>query len=301
MTTSISVIIPVYNDAVRIQTALRAVLAQTYPAEAVEIIVVDNNSTDATPQTIRRLQDQHPGRICQLFEGQIQSSYAARNKGIRHASGEILAFTDADCQPAPDWLENGVSALLEEGAAFAAGRIQIVFQQAKPNVVEFADACLYLDQRDNVEIGGFGATANLLLRRDLCDRHGFFRQDMQSGGDVEFGRRLTKAGEKLIFASDSVVFHPARTTLRAYLAKERRVSLGHRRLIELGVVDGPIVTWRSFVPWTRLRPVEGITLTPWQRARVRAVRICVKYLRLVYKLLPSAFVARQHPVRRLRR
>lgn len=299
LSTAVSVIIPVYNDAVRIETALRAVLAQTYPAEAFEILVVENNSTDGTPEAVRRLQDEYPGRIQLLAEDQIQSSYAARNTGIRHARGEIIAFTDSDCRPAPDWLANGVRALTKENAAFVAGHVQMVFRKNRPNVVEYFDACLYLDQKDNAEIGDFGATANLFAWRELFDRHGLFCQDLQSGGDLEFGRRLTRAGEMVAYASDVIVYHPARFTFGAYLKKEKRVSLGHRRLRELGVMDGLGITWRSFVPWARFRQVEGISLTLWEKAGVRALLIGAKYFRLAYKLMPSAMIAREHPVRRL--
>ena len=68
------------------------------------------------------------------------------------------------------------------------------------------------------------------------------------------------------------------------------MSLGHRCLRDLGVTDGFAITWRSFVPWARVPQVEGINLTPWQKAGVRALLICAKYLRLTYKLMPSALV-----------
>jgi hypothetical protein len=121
---------------------------------------------------------------------------------------------------------------------------------------------------------------------------------LQSGGDVEFGRRLTRAGEKLAYASDAVVFHPARSTLHAYVVREKRISLGHRHLRDLGITDGFGVTWRSFVPWARVPQMDGVTLTAGQRARVRALLICAKYFRLAYKLMPSGLVARSFPASR---
>jgi GT2 family glycosyltransferase len=198
-------------------------------------------------------------------------------------------------------LEHGVRALLQEEAAFVAGHVQMVFQDGGPNAVEYFDVCLYLDQLSNVEKGGYGATANLFLRRELFERYGFFRQDLQSGGDVEFGRRLTQAGEKSVYASYAVVFHPARSTLRSLLAKEKRIGRGHRRLRDLGVRDGLELTWRSFVPWARVPRVDGIGLSGGQKAGVRALLICVKYLRLAYKLWPPSFPSGKRPAGGIKR
>ena len=94
----VSVIVPVYNDGQRIGKCIEALLIQTYPQAHFEIIIVDNGSNDNTRSVI----EEHPVKL--LVEDRIQSSYAARNKGIKNAKGEVIAFTDADCIPAPDWI-----------------------------------------------------------------------------------------------------------------------------------------------------------------------------------------------------
>jgi glycosyltransferase involved in cell wall biosynthesis len=95
---SVSVVVPVYNGASTIGACLEALLAQTYDPALTEIIVVDNNSTDGTPDLVAR----YP--VALLHERDIQTSYAARNRGVAHAGREIVAMTDADCVPEPDWL-----------------------------------------------------------------------------------------------------------------------------------------------------------------------------------------------------
>ncbi|TEU12514.1 MAG: glycosyltransferase family 2 protein, partial [Anaerolineales bacterium] len=96
---SVSIIVPVYNGSRTIDALLSSLLALDYPADRREILVVDNKSTDDTRERIQR----YP--VALLEETEIQSSYAARNRGIEAAKGEILAFTDADCVVEPTWLK----------------------------------------------------------------------------------------------------------------------------------------------------------------------------------------------------
>jgi len=95
----VSVIIPVYNDPERLKTCLQALEEQTYPQSSYEVIVVDNGSDESIEPIVTEFNqakagyEPHPG------------SYAARNKGLSLARGEVIAFTDADCIPALDWIE----------------------------------------------------------------------------------------------------------------------------------------------------------------------------------------------------
>jgi glycosyltransferase involved in cell wall biosynthesis len=84
----VSVIIPVYNDPGRIRVALEALLHQTYPADAYEVIVADNGSTDETPGVVDEFDKKRPGLVRMVVEDKIQSSYAARNKALAAARGE---------------------------------------------------------------------------------------------------------------------------------------------------------------------------------------------------------------------
>src|ERR1041384_5139232 len=93
----VSVIVPVWNDAERLGHCLHALEKQTYPAESYEVIVVDNGSTDSVACLVAAY-----GRA-RLVSEQRPGSYAARNTGLNLARGQVIAFTDADCLPAPDW------------------------------------------------------------------------------------------------------------------------------------------------------------------------------------------------------
>src|SRR5262249_3385794 len=95
----ISVIVPFYNAERYIQDCIRGLLAQNFPENAYEIIMVDNNSTDASTSIVK----QQP-HITLLTE-QKQGAYAARNRGLTAARGSVIAFTDPDCVPDPHWLQ----------------------------------------------------------------------------------------------------------------------------------------------------------------------------------------------------
>src|SRR5262249_58919523 len=89
-----------------------------WPREALELIVVDNRSTDAT----RAVVAEYPVRL--LEEHHVQSSYAARNRGVAASHGDLLAFTDADCVPDPGWVRGLAGAFDDDQIGLAAGPIE---------------------------------------------------------------------------------------------------------------------------------------------------------------------------------
>ena len=251
----VSVIVPVYNDPAGVETLVEALLAQSYPRDAFEVIIADNGSTDETPGVIARCRKRHPDLVHPVVESQVRSSYAARNRGIRVAKGDILAFTDADCLPVPHWIEAGVASLQEESAACGGGRIEFTYLLERPNVYEYYDSARKLNQQAYVERSGFAATANFFARRELFKRYGLFRHDLVSGGDYEFGRRVTGQAEKMIYIPDAVVRHPARSTFAAVYRKSKRVALGERQLQKLGLLERDGLPWRNLLP-ARTWPVH---------------------------------------------
>lgn len=260
----VSVIVPVYNNPAGMQIVLTGLTSQTYPLDRYEVIVADNGSTDETAQVVNGFVEGVPELVSMVTEAEIQGSYAARNKGIGAARGEILAFIDSDCDPDTDWITQGVAALEEQTAAAGGGRIAFTFKRSRPNVYEYLDSARKLNQRSYVEVYGFAATANMFVRREAFDRHGLFRSDLVSGGDYEFGRRITRAGEILIYIENARVRHPARDSFGAIVRKSRRIVMGQKRLRKLGLLEHGKLSVRNLVP-IRKWPVDPTwehTLTP---------------------------------------
>lgn len=280
----VSVIIPVYNGCITIREALDGLVEQSYSRGFYEVIVVDNDSTDATRTVVCEYERRTSGLIRLAVERKVRSAYAARNKGICVANGEILAFTDADCVPQSSWIEKGLEALKELSAAFAAGRIDMTFKAERPNLWEYFDAARKLNQRAYVEEAGFGATANLFVRKGLFEKYGYFRDDLVSGGDYEFGRRLTKAGEKLVYAEHAVVCHSARVSFRAIMKKSKRVAKGQKQLQKLRLLKHGALSMRTLVP-TRYGPqLEGVALSVSQRLGLVLITNFFKYYNVVRRL-----------------
>jgi glycosyltransferase involved in cell wall biosynthesis len=250
---AVSVIVPVRNDARGVAELLACLAEQTASSSSFEVLVVDDESTDDTPRIVRE------SRVARLVRCPTRwGSYRARNVGIEAAQAEVLAFTDGDCAPAPDWIERGLSGIAE-GAERIAGHIEVPLGD-DPSTAAMLDAALHLDQRRYVG-EGFGATANLWVRRSVFDRVGPFNAQLQSGGDKEFGLRATRAGVGLAYDEKLIVRHPPRSLLRELARKSYRLGSGAANHNYRG--HGPVAdrdaNWshlRSYLPPGRRLPIE---------------------------------------------
>ena len=218
----VSVIIPVLNDGDRLKICLQALELQTYPQEFYEIIVVDNGSDENIEQIVKSFP--HASLIFEFQKG----SYCARNRGIFMAKGEIIAFTDSDCIPAQNWLENGVKKLLSmPNCGLVAGEIKILFKnESNPTAIEVFDSITNLQQQKYVTTDHYGATANLFTFKKIFDEVGYFNSHLKSGGDAEWGRRVFASGYLVIYADNSCVAHPARNSLEELTKKVIRQTGG---------------------------------------------------------------------------
>jgi GT2 family glycosyltransferase len=163
---------------------------------------VDNGSQDNTIGVIKK----YP--VILEYEHKKAGSYAARNKGLSFADGEIIAFTDADCIPEKDWISNGVRALNKQNADMAGGRIHFIFS-ARKSAAEYYDSLNSLRNDIFIKHKLGAITANLFVRKNLFNKIGLF-PEVQSGGDIGWTGKALDKGYLLIYASDAIVDHPAR-------------------------------------------------------------------------------------------
>src|SRR6056297_1052461 len=110
----LSVIIPVYNDAAGLLDTLESLNAQDVGDNSFEIIVADNGSTDGTWRKAKQYAHESQQQITVVQEKKVQSSYAARNKGIAQARGDVLCFLDADMTAPHDYIRQ-VARRFEQG------------------------------------------------------------------------------------------------------------------------------------------------------------------------------------------
>lgn len=204
----VSVIVPAFNAERTIGDCLAALLAQEYPRERLEIIAVDNRSTDRTAAVMCR----YPVRV--VAERRVQSSYAARNAGLAEARGRILCFTDADCLPDPGWVRALVAALADDDAGGAAGRIEGAPGTTLVERFQIDERVLDAANAFTRPALPFAQTANAAYQRVVFERVGLFDPSLVSGGDLDLSWRMQRAGWGLAYAPEALVRHRHRTTFR---------------------------------------------------------------------------------------
>jgi len=262
----VSIIVPVYNGSRTINALLASLLALDYPAERREILIVDNKSTDDTRERAQRYS------VTLLDETEVQSSYAARNRGIEAARGEVLAFTDADCVVEPTWLKrlladheeprwggfagsrkayppaNLIERYCAQGWLFDPLCLQQPFFRADSIGERLCSQVPVLDYRSHISLptGLINSyTANVAYRRIVFEKIGYFDQRMNSGGDLDLAWRLqTQTDWQIAIVPDAVVYHQYRENLADLTSMSRRYGGGYTTLA-LKYGDNPErITWQ---------------------------------------------------------
>jgi len=234
----VSVVVPIYNGRADIPELINCLGAQTYPKHRVEYLLVDNNSSDGTFELLKLKRENCPIKIRVLSENKIQSSYAARNTGIREAVGEIIAFTDADCRPQPQWLDALIQPFVNQNVVIVAGEITAL--PGDSLLEKYADRQETLSQKHTLanKFCAYGQTANLAIRRLALEKAGLFRPYLTTGGDADICWRILQLEiGSLEFAPLAIVQHRHRTTLKELKSQWRRYGRSNSYLHELHGVE----------------------------------------------------------------
>ena len=208
-----SVVVATHNRCGLLPRVVEAILAQSLPRARYELIVVDDGSSDGTEALGREL----AAREAVLYVRQDnRGAAAARNRGIREARGDVVAFTDDDCLVPPDWL-----ARLADGYARhpevvgVGGRLVPTHEALRASAVaryEEAAAREVFGVGDAEAVGGFdcpaGGTNNMSYRRGVLADAGGFDEGFPPrvwGEDADLKRRVTDAGGRLLYVPVAVV------------------------------------------------------------------------------------------------
>jgi len=209
----LSVVLCSYNRADSLALALATVVAQR-PSEAfgVEVVVVDDGSTDHTRETVEQIAASAPMAVRHVFESSRRGVATARNRGIAEAQGNYVVFFDDDQLAEQDWLVELFAVVQAQGAKIVGGARRLdlsddVLRGLGPNCRGVLGENLYEDPPARMIGKDLPTTGNLLVAREVFDRVGTFDEALSAGEDAEFLGRSRNAGIEIWTAPRAMVAH----------------------------------------------------------------------------------------------
>lgn len=204
----LSVVIPTFHRPALLARCLQALASQTLAKDVFEVLVVDDGRSDGTRALVVREMARHPpGFLRYLRPTRGQGPAAARNRGWRAARAEVVAFTDDDTLPAPDWLAQGWGAMQDQGWRAMAGRVVVPWSAGRSG----GPPTDHERMTQGLERAEF-VTANAFVRRSVLGAmNGFderFTRAWREDTDLQF--RLEIAGLRVGRCETATVLHPVR-------------------------------------------------------------------------------------------
>lgn len=266
----ISVIVPVRNEEQFIRGTLDGLLSQDYPSDCFEILVIDGDSTDATPDIVRDYTKQHPQ--VRLFTNAKKWSSAARNIGIQNARGDAVVVVDGHCEFVDDqYLRNLESAFARDDID-CLGRpqcleisdgsfIQRSIAAARASRLgHHPDSFIYSDQERTVP----AHSVAVAYRKSVFDKVGLFDERFDACEDVELNHRVDKADLKCLLAPKILLKYHPRASLGGLFRQMGRYGRGRVRLFRK---HPETFSLKSFLPalFVLFFIVGGVAslLSPW--------------------------------------
>jgi glycosyltransferase involved in cell wall biosynthesis len=205
----VSVIVPTRNRARAIQVLIESLWQQTFPSDRMEIIVVDNQSSDNSRQIIEGLIPASPCRLTFVSMEINRGPVHSRNTGARLAQGEVLAFTDSDCRADPEWLTRSAAAFEDPNVAFVSGAVLDDPLHAS-GFFTFRNGAV--PGSENFSYPG----CNLLFRKTPFVQFNGFNEGEWTGdvgdkpvecADTDLAWRMRKAGLRNVYVDQAIVYH----------------------------------------------------------------------------------------------
>lgn len=223
----ISIIIPTYNRKDRLKQCLESIFKQDYPQEKIEIIVIDDGSSDGTAQMLDELLKEQPN--FRYFFQMHKGPAAARNLGIKQAKGEIIGFTDNDCVLKRNWVKEMISAhRLEDGIIAIGGLTKINPHNIKTAVSQFlSDGAIKTNINGKADVIFF-PTCNVSFKKDCLNGEEFNELfPLPAGEDLDFFWRLFKNGNRFVYRQDIEIFHDRHPSFKSFLRQAYMYGRGN--------------------------------------------------------------------------
>ncbi len=215
---SVSIIIPVRNRPLEIRACLTSLGQLNYLPEKIEIIVVDDCSSDATPEVVREF----PAVTLLALKKHRQASFC-RNVAASHAKNQILAFIDSDCEADSDWLLALTPAFRENSVAAAGGMIDSFYNNNQLDRYEKVQSSLIISssykRSDRLDPFFYVPSCNFLVRRECFMELGGFKNDLHVGEDVDLCWRIQDIGLQVDYHPVGIIFHKHRNRLKSFCSR----------------------------------------------------------------------------------
>lgn len=203
---SVSVVIPVLNGAATIGDTLTALLNQRGAPLHREVIVVDNGSTDGTAEIVR------PFRAELTYEP-VRGASAARNRGLRQARGEVVAFLDADTLPSRRWLTELVAPFADRGVLLVGGQIMDYLPRTPPERFMASVGTPKLEYTLFRQSFPYIPSGTLAVRRSTALDIGGFDETLATAEDLDFCVRMVRRfGCSMLRQPQAILFNRHRST-----------------------------------------------------------------------------------------
>ena len=191
----VSIVVPFHNEEKHIEECIQALLSLDYPEDRYEILMVNNNSTDRSVEIVAAYPD-----VCLLHERE-PGDFAARNLGVSKAKGELIAFTDSDTAPHPDWLTQAMLVMKNPNIALVVGNLQFSSDSAGMGLLRDyeAEKNRFIFSSDDPRIY-YGYTCNMIVRSSVFERLGPFPGVFRNS-DAVYVRKVVDA-----YSCDSVCY-----------------------------------------------------------------------------------------------
>lgn len=260
---AVSVVVPVHNGAATLSQCLRAIRSSDLPRDAFEIIVVDQNSNDASTAIAARYAD----TVVRLTSGGARPAYA-RNRGAELGNGHAVAFVDADIMVRPDTLPRMLTILGEQPHLQAISASRDAKPVARNFISQYWNLLIHFGERKRHGLGGNFGSGCGMIRRSTLVLAGMYDEWRFGTGNlegIELGQRLEGAGHEVLFSTELRVTQLRRWTAysvfrevwdrTALLAR----SLGYRRT--LASMPGEVVftLTRAAVPALAILPTAVLS------------------------------------------
>jgi Glycosyltransferases, probably involved in cell wall biogenesis len=249
--------VPFYNAERFLAKCVEGLLAQSLSRSVYEIILVNNDSTDLS----RNVAAGFPDVV--LLDQPISGSYAARNMGIRRASGDIIATIDPDCRPDRDWLEQIECGMRDPSCSILIGHQRHASNSPGLELLELyeAEKISYVTKAKKKELY-YGYTNNMAFRRSLFDTVGFFPERVRGGDTVFVRMAVDKLGCDVVrFNCAMKTTHLEVDTLNAYYHKRMVYGRSNERLSK-AVMFRPLRNRERWKVFASLAEKERLT---WKR------------------------------------